>query len=85
MKISIKDFPHRKLDQRIYKEGVKDPEVTEGTWVIMASDIEEYMPPNLYTKFNEWMSGQTVMSIGSEAGYFLEDVERFLQGKGVID
>ncbi|MFA5999247.1 MAG: hypothetical protein WC747_04480 [Candidatus Babeliales bacterium] len=85
MKISIKDFPQRKLDQRIYKEGVKDPEVTEGIWVIMASDIEEYMPPNLYTKFNQWMSGQTVTSIGSEAGYYLEDVERFLQGKGVID
>jgi len=85
MKITINDFPHRKLDYRTWHEASGSYETHEGTWVIMASDMKEHMPPVLLTKFNEWMSGQTIMAIGGEAGYYLHDVERFLEGKGVID
>lgn len=35
----------------------------------------------LYTKFNKWMNGQTVMA----GGVFESDLDRFLKGLPVID
>lgn len=83
MKLTIKDFPQTKLVRREWKG--KSYETHDGPFVVLQSDVEEYMPPVIYAKFLEWMSGQTIMSIGQEAGYHLEDIERFLEGKGVID
>jgi len=87
MKMTIHDFEHVKLDHRTYNpdKPEQEPEINEGTWVILSSEIEQKMPPSMTEDFIRWMSGQTVLSIGNLAGYFLDDVGRFLEGRGVVD
>ncbi len=87
MKITAEDFPWHKLDRLdpVSSKGVGGRKATEGTWVVLDSDVQEYMPPFLYTKFLEWMRGQTMMKVGDEAGYYPEDINNFLQGRKVTD
>ena len=74
-------------DLPITKVVTKFPE-TEGPVEItgvLEEHLEQYMPPVMLKKFYAWMIGQTIASVNGGALYYLNDIDRFLKNKGVID
>lgn len=57
----------------------------DGLQGIPYSEIQDNFPPKVYLEFLNFMDGQTVRSINNGVLYYVQDVERFLQGRPNLD
>jgi len=63
------------------KKSKKPLTINDFTAIIEWEHIEHRMPKRMYKRFCKWMNGQT----SSPNGVYIWDLERFLDGKPVID